>query len=163
MTTKPRLIVIGGVKDGHEYLLDQNEITLGRRSVNVVQIDWDVTVSRTRHARIVRKANLLFQLEDLGSTAGTFLTLPDGEEEQLSCDEPRWLWDGAQIRLGKKARFQVLGLAGAEDIPSSTYDIPPIPDLLDVQANRIESGKQLIINVEEDFYNYKADKEDNDE
>ena len=78
MTTKPRLLVIGGVKDGHEYPLDQDEITLGRRSVNTVQVDWDVSVSRKRHARIIRKADLLFQLEDLGSSVGTFLTLPDG-------------------------------------------------------------------------------------
>lgn len=113
MTTKPRLVAVGGPEDGREYPLDQAEITVGRDSANTLTVAWDGSVSR-RHGRIVRRTGL-FWLEDLNSKRGTSLTLADGVEHRVPPHDPTLLLDGAWLRLGFCARFQVLGVIASND------------------------------------------------
>jgi len=113
VTAMPRLIAVGGPENGREYLLDQAETTLGRDNANTLLVTWDVRVSR-QHARISCHTGL-FWLEDLNSKHGTFLTLADGEERKLPPHDPTLLLDGARLRLGFDARFQVLGVIASQD------------------------------------------------
>jgi FHA domain len=113
MTAKPRLVAVGGPDQGREYLLDQTQITIGRHPDSTVAVEWDGSVSR-HHARLTCQTGL-FWLEDLGSKRGTFLTLADGEERRLPPHEATLLLDGASLRLGFNARFQVLGVVATED------------------------------------------------
>ena len=66
---KARLISIAS-PDRREYQLDKSNITIGSHRSNDVVID-DTTVSR-RHATITHQSGR-FELEDLGSTNGTFV------------------------------------------------------------------------------------------
>ena len=66
---KARLISIAS-SDRREYQLDKQTITIGSHRSNDVVID-DTTVSRC-HATITHKSGR-FELEDLGSTNGTFV------------------------------------------------------------------------------------------
>jgi len=79
MTTTPQLIATSGPDDDRRYPLDQDKISLGRRSDNTVVVGWEGSVSR-QHALIVRRSGL-FWLEDVGSKYGTFLA-PAGDEEE---------------------------------------------------------------------------------
>lgn len=84
--------------NGKYYPLDSNVTILGRGGDADIAID-DTGMSR-HHAKIVKRGSVL-QLEDMGSTNGTFL---DGE--RISSVE---LHDGAVITLGRTqatVRFQ---------------------------------------------------------
>ncbi len=69
VTAKARLISIAS-PDRREYQLNKSTITIGSHRSNDLVID-DTTVSR-RHATITHKSGR-FELEDLGSTNGTFV------------------------------------------------------------------------------------------
>ncbi len=84
------LTVLRGANPGSLYTLDGAESMIGRSPEAAVAIDDD-TLSR-RHARI-RRTHHGFQIEDLGSTNGTFV---DGARVH----GPRKLEDGARISLG---------------------------------------------------------------
>ena len=56
-------------REGRNYQLNLGETTLGRSSINDVQITGDTTLSKT-HAKITEQ-NGHFKLFDLGSTNGT--------------------------------------------------------------------------------------------
>ncbi len=84
----PRLRAISGPLAG-ETIEIENELVIGRQDTDVT-ID-DLELSR-RHAVVRRHANRL-QVEDLGSSNGTFV---DGTR----IDEPTLLGGGAEIRIG---------------------------------------------------------------
>lgn len=73
------------------FLLDQDLITIGRKSDNLIILADDLKVSR-HHATITREGGL-FILRDAGSANGTFV---NGQR----VTEPRVLADGDEIRVG---------------------------------------------------------------
>jgi hypothetical protein len=70
MTDYSRLVMTRGPQPGQTFVLDQEQITLGRDPGNDIVIN-DPQVSR-QHARITRQGNLMV-IEDAGSTNGTFV------------------------------------------------------------------------------------------
>jgi hypothetical protein len=101
MESSARLLVRLGAQPEQEYPLAQEIIIIGREAINDLVIN-DPEVSR-RHARIMlRDGN--FQIEDLGSTNGTFV---NGQR----VTSPLVLYHGDAIELGKSARILYLGTA----------------------------------------------------
>lgn len=78
--TDSLLVTIYGKDLGRQYRLVGDEITLGRGPENVIVLDID-NVSR-RHARVCRTADG-FEVEDLGSTNGTYVNDREIERELL--------------------------------------------------------------------------------
>jgi len=76
-----KLIVVDGEMAGEEFPLTSDYISIGREEGVDIHLPTDTSVSR-KHA-VVRKEFGKYILEDLGSTNGTFLVKPDGEEEEI--------------------------------------------------------------------------------
>lgn len=82
------LVSLIGPNKGERFLLNQDEISVGRAPESEIFLD-DVTVSR-RHARIAR-VNEFYTVTDLGSLNGTYVNgtvisthnLIDGDEIQI--------------------------------------------------------------------------------
>ena len=109
---KPHLTVVSGPRQGMQVLLDVSPFTLGRKTDNTLALP-DPTVS-SHHARIVEHIGL-YWLEDLGSTNGTYLSPPRGEEFRLEPGRPVLLVEGARIRLGDRTALQVEGIVASQD------------------------------------------------
>lgn len=128
----PRLLLLAP-PPVREILLDQDLLTLGRRSTCDIALPGE-DISRD-HARLV-KALGLYWLEDLGSTNGTYYTEPGGVEIRLEPREAQLLLTGGLIRLGRHVRLQVQGLpatraeavarirAGLEQARDLSADLP---------------------------------------
>lgn len=84
------LIALTGPGRGARYLLDREESSIGRATSSDIFLD-DVTVSRA-HA-LVRRNEVGFEVEDLGSLNGTYL---DGVLVTRAA-----LQDGAELQIGK--------------------------------------------------------------
>jgi diguanylate cyclase (GGDEF)-like protein len=84
------LVVIVGEEIGKRIPLGHDELTIGRASTSVLQLDID-NVSR-HHAAVVM-TTIGFVLKDLGSTNGTFVNDHRVDEHRLR--------DGDQIRIGR--------------------------------------------------------------
>ena len=90
-TEGPALVVrSGGGRAGEHFLLQQENITVGRSPECDIFLD-DVTVSR-RHA-LVKQATGGFLIEDQGSLNGTFLNRRRIESAPLE--------DGDEVQIGK--------------------------------------------------------------
>ena len=90
------LIVRDGSLRGRRFEVESGEVTIGRERSDVL-LDYDGEVSRN-HA-VVRQSNEGFEVEDLGSTNGTFVN-----EQRIS--EPTRLSSGDIVRVGQ-TRFDV--------------------------------------------------------
>ncbi len=88
--TESCLVQIYGPELGKRYVLDEDELTIGRDPKNQIVLDLD-NVSR-RHARISLRQGKFF-LHDLGSTNGTYLN-----EEEVREESP--LRSGDQVKVG---------------------------------------------------------------
>jgi len=93
-----RLLITAGDKAGYQLKLDHREITIGRSANSDLVIDDEF--ASTHHARLV-KQNGQWQVQDLGSTNGTFL---DG----VRVTSPVPLNLGSEVRIGKTA-FELRG------------------------------------------------------
>jgi pSer/pThr/pTyr-binding forkhead associated (FHA) protein len=100
-----RLRVVSGPAAGRTVQIEEDEVVIGREDTDL-EID-DPELSR-RHAVVRRFANRL-QVEDLGSTNGTYV---DGTR----IAEPTLLGGGAQIKLGTT----VLAVEGVLPVSEST-------------------------------------------
>ena len=100
------LIVRDGALRGQRFEVDSGEVTIGREDTDVV-IEDDTEVSRN-HA-VVRPATDGPEIEDLGSTNGTFVN-----EQQISGSHR--LSNGDTVRVGQ-TRFDV---EAEEDDPNKT-------------------------------------------
>jgi two-component system cell cycle response regulator len=102
--TESCLVQIHGAELGKRYVLDEEELTIGRDVKNNIVVDKD-NVSR-RHARISIKAGKHF-VEDLGSTNGTYLN-----EEEVVEETP--LRSGDMVKVGSTIfKFLCGGTASA--------------------------------------------------
>jgi pSer/pThr/pTyr-binding forkhead associated (FHA) protein len=92
------LVVKRGPNAGSKYFLDADVTTIGRHPDSDIFLD-DITVSR-RHAEIRRK-DVTFGLNDVGSLNGTYVNRERVEEAQLR--------SGDEIQIGK---FKLVFLTG---------------------------------------------------
>ncbi|MDX1435768.1 MAG: FHA domain-containing protein [Anaerolineales bacterium] len=91
-----QLVQQAGPSPGKAFSLNKSEIYLGRDINNDIIIS-DAEVSR-KHARLVLLQSGEYQLEDLGSTNGTYI---DGQR----ITGPHLLYPGETIMLGDNVRF----------------------------------------------------------
>jgi len=91
-----QLVQQAGPSPGRVFTLTKSEIYLGRDINNDIPIS-DPEVSR-KHARLVLLQTGEYQLEDLGSTNGTYI---DGQR----ITGPHLLYPGEAIMLGDNVRF----------------------------------------------------------
>ena len=104
-----RLRVVSGPNAGQTVDVDE-EIVIGREDTDLAIDDEEMS---KRHAIVRRHANRL-QVEDLGSTNGTFV---DGNR----IAEPTLLGGGAEIKVGAT----VLVVEGVLPVSDSSSDIAP--------------------------------------
>ena len=104
-----RLRVVSGPNAGQTVDVDE-EIVIGREDTDLAIDDEEMS---GRHAVVRRHANRL-QVEDLGSTTGTFV---DGTR----IAEPTLLGGGAEIKVGAT----VLVVEGVLPVPDPSGDIAP--------------------------------------
>ena len=84
------VVIHRGPAKGARFLIDQNEVAIGRSTDSPVFLD-DVTVSR-KHA-VIEGREGVFTLRDLGSLNGTYLNNQTVSESQLAT--------GDEIQIGK--------------------------------------------------------------
>jgi hypothetical protein len=84
------VVIHRGPAKGARFLIDQNEVAIGRSTDSPVFLD-DVTVSR-KHA-VIEGREGIFTLRDLGSLNGTYLNNQNVSESQLAT--------GDEIQIGK--------------------------------------------------------------
>jgi hypothetical protein len=117
--------VVDGPSSGREILVD-GEVAIGREETGVGNLGHDPELSR-RHARFRRLDSGGIEVEDLGSTNGTFV---NGER----IDAPRLLAPGDTIKLGKtKLQFDdpeatVITARPAAAAAAGAVAAPPAPD-----------------------------------
>lgn len=95
MISSARLIVQIGSQPDRTYPIERDITIAGREAINDLVVD-DAEVSR-RHTRFLREAEGI-QIEDLGSTNGTFV---NGRRVTV----PTLLYHGDVIEMGKSARL----------------------------------------------------------
>jgi hypothetical protein len=107
-TAAAKLIVLSGPLKGQNFLLEENETTIGREADNNIVLSQDRNVSR-HHCRIFEH-NKAFWLEDLGSSNGTLLTHPGLSSLKLAPNEPAILFENTRIQIGG-TQVEVSGLS----------------------------------------------------
>lgn len=112
---RARLIVKLGPNPEKEYILSQPEITIGRSPGNSIVVP-NPEVSR-RHARI-RRVNAAYEIEDWGSTNGTFISGKRVMHKTI-------LHHGDEIQLGDSIAFVFYN---EPELPPITQPIPVKPD-----------------------------------
>jgi diguanylate cyclase (GGDEF)-like protein len=100
LPTRPVLTLLTGVNAGEVFTLERPQTVIGRAREARVRLDA-VGVSR-RHARIVRRPDGTFTIEDLGSTNGVYV---NGERVEIADLTP-----GDQLQIGSDVvlRFSVV-------------------------------------------------------
>jgi hypothetical protein len=119
MASQFQLIMRSGPTPAAAYTLEGDQITIGRDSVNEIQIN-DAEISR-RHARLTFQGGK-YVLEDLGSTNGTFVN-----GQRLA--GPRVLKAGEVISFGEQIVmvFEATNLdAGATIVSPRAAAVPSI-------------------------------------
>jgi hypothetical protein len=127
MTSQYQLIMRSGPTPGAAYVLEGDQITIGRDSANSISIN-DAEISR-RHARLTFQGGK-YILEDLGSTNGTFVN-----GQRLA--GPRVLKPGEVVSFGEQIVlvFEALSFdpgatvvsPRAAVIPSASRPVMPPP------------------------------------
>lgn len=109
-----QLVVHKGPKPGQVYLLLVDKITIGRDPMSDIVLN-DPEVSR-HHARLIR-TEAGYQIQDLGSTNGTYV-----EKVRLS-EDLVMLEPGQEVLLGSgiNLRYQA---AGGETVAETPFDRP---------------------------------------
>ncbi len=94
---KPSLLVLKGPNRGDKFILNKDEVTMGRHPESDIFLS-DITVSRN-HAKVLHKEGR-FTIVDSGSLNGTYLNGKPVDEASLS--------DKDEIQIGK---FKLMFLA----------------------------------------------------
>lgn len=88
-----KIRVLTGEMAGHEFELEGDVVTIGRKAENDVALPLDLRVSRF-HAQLTRNAAGQWELEDLDSTNGTFVG-------RRRIHGPTVIAPGGQFRVGR--------------------------------------------------------------
>ena len=83
------LFILSGPGKGSRYLIDQDEVSIGREPSSDIFLD-DITVSR-KHAKLRKKSSYL--IEDLNSLNGTYLNANSIDKSSLK--------SGDELQIGK--------------------------------------------------------------
>ena len=83
------LLILSGPGKGSRYLIDQDEVSIGREPSSDIFLD-DITVSR-KHAKLRKKSSYL--IEDLNSLNGTYLNANSIDKSSLK--------SGDELQIGK--------------------------------------------------------------
>ena len=106
MTAQYQLIMRSGPTPGAAFMLEGDQITIGRDPTNSITIN-DAEISR-RHARIWREgANFL--VEDLGSSNGTVVASTAVDSFRLVPHKPHVLSSGDKLRVGDTTLHFLIG------------------------------------------------------
>jgi pSer/pThr/pTyr-binding forkhead associated (FHA) protein len=130
-----RLIVTHGPNLGHEYLLEGEDITIGRSTNNSIVLP-SPEISR-RHAHLWLDGEFMF-VEDLGSTNGTFVN-------NARLYNQVKLYDGDEIQVGDSFRLLFTSPGGAARPPTQPHE-----EEVSTQ-NAAGSGDQLTANPVSDI------------
>ena len=123
------LFVIRGRDQGRRFLLDEDEIGLGRDVANRIQLQ-DTEVSR-RHAAIYCDPNQVCSLVDLGSSNGTFVNNERIERHELT--------SGDRVQLGRTLMIYT----GIEEMKAGLESVNIIDrDMADDESQIIRSMSQ---------------------
>lgn len=125
----PRLVVLMGQEPGRRFSLDSGHVIVGRSEECDIQLD-DTKVSR-KHARVARREDGAWYVEDLGSRNGT---LVNGERMDLGL-----------LKIGDR-----LQLSGETLLLFTRQD--PLEDLL-LHRQQMEVIGQLAAGIAHDFNN----------
>lgn len=125
-----RLIVTHGPNLGHEYLLEGEDITIGRSTNNSIVLP-SPEISR-RHAHLWLDGESMF-VEDLGSTNGTFVN-------NARLYNQVKLYDGDEIQVGDSFRLLFTRPGGAARTPT------PSPEAEDYTQTKAGSGDLVTAN-----------------
>jgi pSer/pThr/pTyr-binding forkhead associated (FHA) protein len=98
-TEQPSFVVVKGPDTGERFVIDRDELTIGRGSDRDVFLN-DVTVSR-EHALVTARDGVV-RISDAGSLNGTYVNGDSVEEAELS--------DGDHVQVG---RFLLVFFAGS--------------------------------------------------
>jgi pSer/pThr/pTyr-binding forkhead associated (FHA) protein len=82
-------LILAGPGKGSRYLIDSEEINIGREPSNEIFLD-DITVSR-KHAKLRKKSSYI--IEDLNSLNGTYLNADSVSKASLK--------NGDELQVGK--------------------------------------------------------------
>lgn len=134
-----KLTILAGPEQGSEFVIEKDEIFIGREVSNDLLIP-DPEVSR-RHAKLTLKPDSIW-IEDLGSTNGTFVNA-----ERVV--DPLNLQPGDQITLGESVTLLIDGVR-----------IEPEIKIADTQPQRVQS---FIKNEEQIASPVEAEKVINEE
>ena len=125
----PMLIIYEGSLAGQRWLIEEDELLIGRGS------DCDVVLPERQvsrhHARIERVSEGVYALHDLGSKNGTFV---NGEEVR---DRPRILEDGDEIQIALCVK---MGFVGADATLPLTVEGPGRGLRVDRASRRVFVG-----------------------
>ena len=115
IASKLRLKVTAGPAVGNEIAVEE-ELEIGREAPGDGKLDGDMELSR-RHARIVRKGEEAWEIEDVGSRNGTFV---NGSR----IEKPELLAAGDAIEMGGT---RLVVQVSAPVTPSAPQSIPEEP------------------------------------
>ncbi len=128
-----KLRVLTGEMEGHEFELEGDVITLGRRAENDVPLPLDLRLSRF-HAQLTRELDGTWLLEDTDSTNGTFLG-----RRRLHAPTP--VEPGDQFRVGRtwlemvEEPLEALAADAVVLVEGEASDIEPEGVVYSVQAD----------------------------
>ena len=122
-----QLVIVGGGQVGRTYLLDTEDVTIGRDKTNTVVLGADRGVSRN-HARFFVRDDML-HVVDLGSSNGT-------KVNDTLISAPAQLRIGDLVTIGSHT-FQIATPADQgnsdETMSLSTQQIPPMTQVIPTQ------------------------------
>lgn len=123
-----RLKVVGGNAAG-TVIEVEGELLIGRQAPGDGTLGNDIEISR-RHARISAVAGGGFQIEDLGSTNGTWVN-------GARADRPTALEIGDRIEVGGSELVVQIG-AIPERTPAAGTEVPAAPRAIPVESDPVE-------------------------
>jgi len=160
---KCKMTALKGALEGQVFVLDGDELTVGRAGDNDIVILDDRNVSR-HHCRIFEH-NIALWVEDLNSSNGTFILKPGLSTTKLSPDQPALLFENSLITVGEN-QFQVSELAQYQHEVFGTVGFQfqeMLADINEVQPDWSENKKSdyqaALLDLEDQIKKATSEKE----
>ena len=137
-----KVFIANGPQEGRSFFLSEKAVSIGRSSVNKIQLD-EASVSR-RHARILRTEDRYY-IEDLKSRNGTWINgrvIESGKRVQVNEGVPVAIGN-VVISLGSKCPAKELPNQYSVDVLPHDADLPQHPALRERRSKQREDLKLL--------------------